>query len=69
MLFTGLEVHIEKYLPEVSKMARDRRPMDIFETEGKYFSIYGPTKTVTNFFFFPLPCEYKNLQKIYTVTK
>ena len=35
MLFTGLEVRIEKYLPEVSKMAWGRRSRDIFETEGK----------------------------------
>ena len=39
MLFTGLEVHIEIYLPVVSKMVRDCRPRDIFETEGKYISI------------------------------
>ena len=39
MLFTGLEVSIERYLPEVSKMTRGSRPKDIFETEGEYFSI------------------------------
>ena len=32
MLFTGLEVRIEKYLVEVSKTVK------IFETETKYFS-------------------------------
>ena len=29
----------EKYFVEVSKMARDRRSRDVFETETKYFSV------------------------------
>lgn len=39
MLFTRWEVWRENYFPEVSKKARGRRLRDIFETEGKYFSI------------------------------
>ena len=39
MLITGWEVRIEKYFVEVSKMARGRRPRDVFETETKHFSI------------------------------
>ena len=29
---------LEKYLPEVSEVARGRRPRDASETEGRYFS-------------------------------
>ena len=43
MLFAGLKVRIETYLPEVSKMAQGRRP-NIF--------LYEPTKLVNNFLFF-----------------
>ncbi len=39
MLFTGREVRIGRYLPEVMKMARGRRPRAIFMTEGKYLPI------------------------------
>jgi hypothetical protein len=38
MLFTGWEVRTEKYLPEVSEAARDRRSRDTSETDRKYFS-------------------------------
>ena len=39
MLFTGREVRIGRYLPELMKMARGRRPRAIFMTEGKYLPI------------------------------
>ena len=41
MLFTGLQVRIEKYLPEVSKM--------ILRPRANIF-LQGPTKTVNNIF-------------------
>ena len=41
MLFTGLQVRIEKYLPEVSKM--------ILRPRANIF-LQGPTKTVNNLF-------------------
>jgi hypothetical protein len=41
MLFTGWEIRIEKYFPEVSEAARDRRSRDASETEEKYFSSTG----------------------------
>ena len=52
MLFTGSEVRTEKYFPEVSEAARDRRSRDASETEGNIFQ-YGPTLTVSNLFFLP----------------
>ena len=41
MLFTGREIRTEKYFPEVSEAARNRRSRDASETEGKYFSSTG----------------------------
>ena len=39
-LFAVREVRTEKYFPEVSEAARDRRSRDSSETEGKYFSVW-----------------------------
>ena len=44
MLFTGWEVRTEKYFPEVSEAAGDRRSRDASETEGKYFQVRTPQR-------------------------
>jgi hypothetical protein len=39
MLFTCCEIRMRKTVPEVLKMARDRRARDVFKTEGTVFLI------------------------------